>query len=181
MSEYTHRGEVTVSAPPQTVYQMFSHFSDYPKFMSHVKQVTYIDDQRSHWVADVAGRHEWDAINEGWEENASLGWRSINGLKNRGVVTFTPAGDGRTRVVVDVAYDPPAGALGDLGEKLGAGKSFDRALQRDLENFAQMVDEAPPGALDPTSSSYLFHSGSAAAGDGDAKEAMRNPDAAKSP
>ena len=26
-----------------------------------------------------------------------------------------------------------------------------------------MVDEAPPGALDPTSSNYLFHSESAAA------------------
>jgi hypothetical protein len=62
-----------------------------------------------------------------------------------------------------LAYDPPAGALGDLGEVLGAGKALEAALQKDLENFAQMVREAPPGALDPESSSYIFHKDSAAA------------------
>src|SRR5205823_3111295 len=38
-----------------------------------------------------------------------------------------------------------------------------KSLQQDLNNFARMVDQAPPGALDPESSNYLFHSGSAAA------------------
>ena len=163
MAEYTHRGAVTVPAPADQVYELFSHFNDYPKFMSHVKEVTYIDDERSHWVVDVNGRHEWDAKNEGWEEGQTIGWRSLDGLKNRGVVTFEPQGDDQTRVTVVIDYDPPAGALGDIGETLGGGKSFEKALQRDLDNFAQMVREAPPGALDPNSSSYLFHSGSAAA------------------
>jgi hypothetical protein len=36
-------------------------------------------------------------------------------------------------------------------------------LQHDLQHFATMVEQAPPGALDPTSSSYLFHEDSAAA------------------
>src|SRR5260370_21217744 len=57
----------------------------------------------------------------------------------------------------------PAGVLGALGEKLGAGSRFEKSLQHDLDNFARMVDQAPPGALDPESSNYLFHSGSAAA------------------
>src|SRR5207253_8566974 len=55
------------------------------------------------------------------------------------------------------------GVLGDVGEKAGVGSRFDSALQQDLNNFARMVDQAPPGALDPNSSNYLFHSGSAAA------------------
>jgi len=66
-------------------------------------------------------------------------------------------------VNVLVRYNPPAGVLGDVGEKLGAGSRFEKALQQDLDNFARMVDQAPPGALEPTSSNYLFHSGSAAA------------------
>ncbi len=36
-------------------------------------------------------------------------------------------------------------------------------MQHDLQSFARMVDEAPPGALDPTSSTYLFNRDSAAA------------------
>jgi len=50
-----------------------------------------------------------------------------------------------------------------LVKKMGAGSRFESVLQHDLDNFARMVDQAPPGALDPTSSNYLFHSGSAAA------------------
>lgn len=40
---------------------------------------------------------------------------------------------------------------------------FEKTLQHDLANFATMVAQSPPGALDPHSSSYLFHGDSAAA------------------
>jgi uncharacterized membrane protein len=158
-----HHASVTVNAPVHQVYSLFTHFNDFPKFMSFVKEVTYHDDQRSHWVAEVLGRHEWDATNENWIEDQQIGWRSYNGLENNGRVAFQLAGSNQTRVDVFVNYDPPAGILGDVGEKLGAGSRFENALQHDLNNFARMVDQAPPGALDPQSSNYLFHSGSAAA------------------
>nr|HET6901124.1 SRPBCC family protein [Ktedonobacteraceae bacterium] len=158
-----HHAAVTVNAPVQQVYGLFTHFNDFPKFMSFVKEVTYYDNQRSHWVAEVVGRHEWDAVNENWIEGRQIGWHSTNGLENLGRVTFQPVGTNQTRVDVDIMYNPPAGVLGDAGENLGAGSRFDAVLQHDLDNFARMVDQAPPGALDPTSSNYLFHSGSAAA------------------
>jgi uncharacterized membrane protein len=161
MSE--HHASVTVNAPVHQVYSMFSHFNDFPKFMSFVKEVTYYDNRRSHWVAEVVGRHEWDAINENWVEDRQIGWHSTNGLENEGRVTFQPVGSNQTLVDVYINYNPPAGVLGDVGDTLGAGQRFDSALQNDLNNFARMVDQAPPGALDPESSNYLFHSGSAAA------------------
>lgn len=158
-----HHVSVTVDAPVQQVYTMFSHFNDFPKFMSFVKEVTYHDNQTSHWVADVAGRHEWDAVNEQWIPDRQIGWHSTQGLDNFGKVTFEPVGVGQTKVDVYISYNPPAGMLGDVAEKLGAGSRFEHALQNDLNHFARMVDEAPAGALDPTSSNYLFHSESAAA------------------
>lgn len=158
-----HNASVTVNAPVHQVYQLFTHFNDYPKFMSHIEEVTYYDANRSHWVAEVAGRHEWDAVNTDWIADRQVGWRSTEGLKNSGRVRFRPVGEEKTLVEVLIAYDPPAGALGDLGEVLGAGKSLERALQEDLDNFARMVEQAPPGSLDPESSSYLFNEASAAA------------------
>jgi len=158
-----HHASVTVNAPVHQVYELFTHFNDFPKFMSFVKEVTYYDDQRSHWVAEAVGQHEWDAVNENWVEDQQIGWRSTSGLENMGKVTFQPNGANQTRVDVYIYYNPPAGVLGDVGEKLGGGSRFDNILQHDLDNFARMVNEAPPGALDPTSSNYLFHSGSAAA------------------
>src|SRR5205807_9498887 len=92
-----------------------------------------------------------------------VGWRSINGFENTGRVIFESLGPDQTRVNVLVRYNPPAGVLGDVGEKLGAGSRFENALQHDLDNFSRMVDQAPTGALDPQSSNYLFHGDSAAA------------------
>lgn len=158
----THHAGVTVDAPVHEVYSLFTHFNDFPKFMHFVKEVTYHDDQSSHWVADVVGHHEWDAINSNWVPDQEIGWRSTKGLENFGKVTFEPEGTNRTRVNVFINYNPPGGIFGDIGEKLGAGSRFEKDLQNDLTNFAQMVDNAPPGALDPTSSSYLFHEESAA-------------------
>jgi len=158
-----HTASVVVNSPAHQVYSLFSHFNDFPKFMSYIKEVTYYDYERSHWVADIVGHHEWDAINENWIEGKQIGWRSTDGLENSGRVMFTDLGGGLTKVDVTINYNPPAGVLGDAGEALGAGRRFDSALQKDLENFANMVQQAPLGALDPNSSHYLFHRESAAA------------------
>jgi ribosome-associated toxin RatA of RatAB toxin-antitoxin module len=158
-----HRASVTVDAPLHQVYSLFSHFNDFPKFMSFVKEVTYYDDQRSHWVADVSGQHEWDAVNEDWIPDRQIGWHSVNGLNNYGRVMFQPAGERQTHIEVQIDYHPPAGLLGSIGEHMGVGKHFDDVLQHDLDNFAEMVRQAPVNALDPNSSEYLFHTGSAAA------------------
>ncbi len=164
MAEYaSHHASVAVNAPVHQVYSLFSHFNDFPKFMSFVKEVTYIDDQRSHWVADVVGRQEWDAVNENWVPDQQIGWRSTSGVENFGKVTFQPINADQTKVDVFINYNPPAGVLGDIGENLGVGGNFEKKLQHDMDHFAQMVSQAPSGALDPNSSNYLFHGDSAAA------------------
>jgi hypothetical protein len=80
-------------------------------------------------------------------------------------VSFTPISPRATVVEVLISYDPPAGLLGDAGEALGAGAEFEKHLRHDLHNFACVVEGAPPDALDPMSSSYIFHAQSAAAED----------------
>ena len=103
-----HGASVTVNAPVHQVYELYSHFNDYPKFMTFVKEVTYLDAERSHWVVDIAGRHEWDAVNENWIPDRQIGWRSVDGLANSGVVRFDSDGAGTARVTVTVRYEPPA-------------------------------------------------------------------------
>jgi Polyketide cyclase / dehydrase and lipid transport len=147
---------VEVRAPVHQVYTMFTHFNDFPKFMRFVKEVTYYDDERSHWVVQLAGRHEWDAVNEDWIEDRQVGWRSTNGLKNSGRVTFMETGPNLTQVTIFLHFEPPQGVVGKLGEFL-AGDRLERELQEDLQRFARMVEEAPPGTLDPMSSHFLFH------------------------
>jgi uncharacterized membrane protein len=166
MSKQQYKDEVhasvTVHAPVHQVYSLFTHFNDFPKFMSFVKEVTYYNDQKSHWVAEVLGRHEWDAVNEDWIPDRQIGWRSTDGFENAGRVTFQQDAPGQTLVDVYIDYNPPAGPLGQAVDKLGGKKHSEDELQHDLDNFAKMVEQAPAGALDPTSSNYLFHKDSAA-------------------
>jgi uncharacterized membrane protein len=157
----THYAEVTVEAPAAQVWQMFSHLNDFPRYMSHVREVTYKDEERSHWVVDIYGRHEWDAINEGWIPGRQIGWRSLDGLENSGRVTFHPAEGSKTIVTVAIEYRPPAGLLGDIAERLVTGVAFERTLREELDHFARMVEAAPRGALNPAFSDYLYHDESA--------------------
>jgi ribosome-associated toxin RatA of RatAB toxin-antitoxin module len=157
-----HYASVIVNAPASQVYALFTHFNDFPKFMRFIKEVTYHDDRRSHWVVQVLGRnYEWNAVNEDWIPDQQVGWRSIAGLKNTGKVKFRALGSNRTMVDVYISYSPPSGVLGVLGENLGVNSYFEAMLQQELNNFARMVEEAPSGALDPMSSHYLFHDNSA--------------------
>src|SRR2546427_9102705 len=53
---------IEVNAPLDTVYNQWTQFEDFPRFMEGVEEVTQLDDQRLHWVANVAGqRKEWHA------------------------------------------------------------------------------------------------------------------------
>ncbi len=67
-----------------------------------------------------------------------------------------------TQVNVFLHFQPPGGAIGSLGEFL-VGDRLEHELQEDLRRFARMVEQAPPDALDPMSSHYLFHEKSAVA------------------
>ena len=161
MADY--HAQTTVNAPVHQVYTLFTHFNDFPKFMSFVKEVTYIDGQRSHWVANVAGNFSWDAVNEDWIPDQQVGWRSIQGLENFGRVTFQQLNPQQTDVNVFLHITPPAGPLGNMAEALGIGTRFEQELQNDLNHFSRMVQQSPLDALDPMQSHYLFHKDSAVA------------------
>jgi|GEM_PF-1881691 uncharacterized membrane protein len=132
----THTASIIVQAPVDKVYALWTRFPEYPNLLSHVRSVSYIDRERTRWIVNIVGRHEWAARNENWIPDRQIGWRSIDGLGNRGLVVFAPSPDGSTVVDVTIEYSPPAEMLGAIGEILGAGKAFEQQLRGDLERFA---------------------------------------------
>lgn len=152
-----HRAGVTIAAPIHQVYALFSRFSDYPKFMSYVKEVTSVDERTTEWVVDIAGRHAWTAVNEDWIPDRQIGWRSTVGFRNSGRVVFAQLEPRRTSVELTIDYEPPVGPLGGVGEVLGIGATFERALQHDLDRLAAAIEAAPSGALDLNSAEYVFN------------------------
>jgi uncharacterized membrane protein len=135
---------VNIDAPVERVYQLWSNFGNFPRFMAHVREVRDLGGGRSHWkVAGPAGASvEWNAILTKQVANQLLGWRSADGedVKSAGLVRFEPNPDGGTRVTVRLAYNPPAGALGHAVASL-FGADPKRAMDEDLLRLKSLLEE----------------------------------------
>jgi uncharacterized membrane protein len=109
---------MTVEAPVERVYEFWSDFENFPRFMSHVREIRRTGPDRTHWVVAGPGGApiEWDAVVSRRVPNEEISWRTVEGalVDHRGTVKFRPAGGGATRIEVRMIYRP-------LGEALGHG------------------------------------------------------------
>jgi uncharacterized membrane protein len=129
---------IEVEAPLDTVYNQWTQFEEFPRFMDGVEQVTQLDETHLHWVAEFGGsRHEWDAEITEQRPDERVAWRNTDGKENAGAVTFHRLGDQATRVMVQMDF-VPEGIKEKLGDALGAP---DRRVKGDLERFKQLVEE----------------------------------------
>jgi len=140
-----HAASIVVDAEVHDVYRMWTNFLEIPRYLSHVRSISYINGEKTRWVVDIVGRHEFAARNENWIPDRQIGWRSIDGLQNSGLIEFVPSPRGGTEITVIIEYTPPAGLLGRVIEGSGAGKAFEERLRSDLERFA-IACERPRGA-----------------------------------
>jgi uncharacterized membrane protein len=135
---------VTVKRPVEEVYRYWRDFTNLPSFMIHLASVQPTDNGRSRWTANApAGRTvEWDAEVVEDKPNQRIAWRSLPGsqVSNAGSVWFTPApGGGGTEVRVELAYDPPGGALGKVVAKL-FGEEPQQQITDDLRRLKQVLE-----------------------------------------
>ena len=128
---------VEVDAPISTVYNQWTQFEEFPRFMEGVKEVRQLDDKRLHWHAEIAGKDkQWDAEIYRQEPDRAIAWRSTSGAENGGEVSFTPAGNNGTRVMLRMSYDPE-GFLENVGDALGM---VGMRVQGDLDRFKEFIE-----------------------------------------
>jgi uncharacterized membrane protein len=144
---------ICVQAPVDKVFDFWSHFENFPRFMSQVRDV-HIAGNRSHWVVrGPAGMAvEWTSEVVRSEPNALIEWRSTSDsqVKHEGAVRFEPTDDGGTRVTVCLCYVPPAGALGHAVASL-FGADPKSEMDADLMRMKSMIEtgKRPHDAAQP--------------------------------
>jgi uncharacterized membrane protein len=138
---------INIGASVDDVFAFFTNYENFPRFMSHVREVRDSGDGRSHWVVDgPAGvRVEWDALITRLEANEVLAWKSVPGsvVKSAGVIRFAQNEDGTTRVDVKMSYNPPAGAIGHAASKL-LGADPKKQLDDDLARAKTFLETGTP-------------------------------------
>ena len=128
---------VDVDVAVRTAYNQWTQFEDFPRFMEGVREVRQLDDRRLLWRAAVAGKDkEWEAEITEQTPDQRIAWTSRAGARNAGVVTFHRLGDNRTRIMLQVEYDPE-GVVESVGDALGVVQS---RVQGDLERFKRFIE-----------------------------------------
>ncbi len=129
---------IDVNVPVSTAYNQWTQFEEFPRFMEGVKSVRQLDDKRLHWKTQIAGREEdFDAIIDQQVPDQRIAWHSTIGPKQGGVVTFHRLGDNKTRIMLQMEYEPH-GVVEKAGDMLGA---VSMRIQGDLDRFKKYIEE----------------------------------------
>jgi len=128
---------IDVNVPVSTAYNQWTQFEEFPRFMEGVEAVRQLDNQRLHWRANVGGKvEEWDAIITEQHPEERIAWKNTTGAPNAGVVTFHRLADNKTRIMLQMEYDPQ-GVVENLGDLLGV---VSRRVANDLERFKEFIE-----------------------------------------
>ena len=134
---------IQVHAPLRAVYDQWTQFEEFPKFMEGIKQVRQVDETHLHWVASVAGQtHEWDAEITEQRPDERVAWKNTGGTDNAGVVTFHRLDDHQTQVMVQMDF-VPEGIVEKLGNTLGVPA---RRVKGDLARFKELMESSDHAA-----------------------------------
>jgi uncharacterized membrane protein len=128
---------VVVQVPIRTVYNQWTQFREFPRFMGGVKSVTQLSDDRLEWVAEIAGvRRRWEAKILEQIPDRRIAWAATEGTTNAGAVTFEDLGRGQTAVRLSLEYEPE-GLVEKVGDKLNV---VGKQAEADLERFKAFIE-----------------------------------------
>lgn len=106
--------------------------------MEGVTNVRQLDDTHLHWKAQIAGKEkEWDAVITEQHPDERIAWKSTNGAKNAGVVTFHRLSDQKSKIMLQMDYEPE-GMVENIGEALGA---VSHRVEGDLQRFKTFIEQ----------------------------------------
>ena len=129
---------IDVNVPVSTAYNQWTQFEEFPRFMEGVREVRQLDDRHLVWRAEIAGVEKaWEAEITEQIPDARVAWRSIGGARNAGVVTFHKLDPGRTRIMLQMEYEPE-GVVETVGDAVGAATS---RMRGDLHRFKDFIEQ----------------------------------------
>jgi len=127
---------IEIAADVHDVYEAWTAFADYPKFMETIETVTVLEDDRLHWVAVIEDdTFEWDADVVEDVPDEKVTWRAIDG-RETGEVRFEKLAGDTTKLTYQLEYDPPAWE----GKADTVRHWMRRRVDQDLDNFKKMVE-----------------------------------------
>jgi uncharacterized membrane protein len=128
--------DMDIGAPISTVYNQWTQFEEWPKFMHRVQSASQEDDAHVAFKAKIWGKSkEFKAEIVEQRPEERIEWKVTEGMSHKGVITFHELGPRLTRIELNVDLEP-----GSLVEKFARGaRLFKRAVRADMARFKAYV------------------------------------------
>ena len=126
-----------VALPVDRVYEEFTKFDQFPRFMHRVLNVEQKGRDKISWQEKIwFSRREWEGRVTERHKNDRIVWTTTSGMSHKGIVSFHKLADNLTRVMVTMEFEPSG-----MVEKMASGLRFvKRAVQADLARFKAYVE-----------------------------------------
>jgi uncharacterized membrane protein len=138
------RKGLTINAPVDQVYSLWSNFENFPKFMANIESIKNLGNGRSHWVVKgpAGTKVEFDAHTTENRPNEMIAWETTKDsmVKHHGQVVFTETANNKTQLSVNMAYTPPAGVAGHAVASL-FGRDPKSEMDQDLARMKSLLEE----------------------------------------
>lgn len=132
---------IEINLPLAKVYELLSTPTEFPKFMTSLKEVNKISSQSFEYVTELGGEeYRWTTNVIDDLRNTRFAWITINGnLNQTGTIRFTPLDNGkRTRVDFSLDYRT---FFGEPSKVLGAFiEDLSKTLQAELVKFRDLAE-----------------------------------------
>jgi hypothetical protein len=126
-----------VGLPIDQVYEEFTKFDQFPRFMHRVLNVEQKGRDKISWSEKIwFSSRQWEGRVAERRKNDRIVWTTNSGMSHKGIVSFHKLADNLTRVMVDMEFEPSG-----IMEKMASGLRFvKRAVQADLARFKTYVE-----------------------------------------
>ena len=143
------RESMTVNAPPERVYEAWTRFENFPRFMPAVREVRSTGVDRTHWVVSgpAGAAVEFESVITRRQPPSAVAWRTVEGalVSHGGTARFRPAGPGATRIDVTMWWRPAGGGIGE-GVATLSGVDPAHVLREGLERFKGDLEQGQHAA-----------------------------------
>jgi uncharacterized membrane protein len=127
-----------VTAPLKAVYNQWTQFEDFPRFMEGVVEIRQQGPKTLFWRANMGGKDKnWEAEILEQVPDTRIVWESRDGTQNRGMIAFEALDPERTRVTLTMEYEPE-GFLERAGDALGIPSG---QVEGDLKRFRDFIEK----------------------------------------
>ena len=127
---------INIGRDVREVFTAWADFERLPQYIEFIEKIERLGNELR-WRVNIDGKQfQWDAQITKVVPAQSIGWKSLNGPKHSGRISFAPEGN-QTLVHVTMNYAPP---LGELGSMLPIDRHLEDWIERGLREFKAALE-----------------------------------------